>query len=1097
MAKAAKKADKNQPYFQKHRRTLAQVIREYEVNRTSQNLFNDFALFNNLEEGITAHRLRGYQMEALYLLDYLVKCPDNKPEKKDLLDDVDKDAQLKAPFLGFEMATGSGKTMLMGACMYFLSQRYGIRNFLIITPASTDIYQKTIRNFQIGNYESVWAPDTPFTFNLITGDNYTQNLFFDDSKDANIFVFNIAKFGANATNTEKTWESAVWRDEQGNSIGIRQFLKDKPLVIITDEAHHAQTTTAKRIIKNFHPQLVLEFTATSTETDSKTEKTRQSNVHKYDIRRFLEDGHGKLVRALALKTDDRKRKDEVTDGEKQKVIALALVHLLKKEAVLRDPKARGLKPIAFIKVKNDTEYTRKVFHYLREQLAEDTDNVDFVLDKVFEEEREITLLLRELITTQFSGDRVALRRALAEVCRLAIFYYSGCDKETEKKWAGIRKNDIEFVVYINRLDEGIDLPNIYSMAVINDTDSGMLTSVKQIIGRGVRLHKDNREFDDEETDRLKANAEMLHIICDKGKNFEGVIEAIQHEFGLNEKYLSFDQPKIYVTNQAKRELLEGKYIPKIRADFRVRQGVELYGLVEDVETIVGNFLENNCFSGDDDGVKCFLKYKPEGYFTEVNLFGEKEEYHRALQQGGGKPAPLRLTERERKGVYNIVIKRLNCLPDLPRTHRAFEAYFQKLNEIGLKYYRISEENDTDERMAKSLFVNAFAFYYQNHIEKSYFSLDIRRLRDDDSWNLYQHFKDEQIKIPASEQLNSKWYSEKDEGKLKSMVEEQRQFYGFRKSVYAYDKFDSFPEFKLARFLDEKLPGRELIKKEGYGVVSESYPGEWKQMNFWLRNQRQIFFTYGTKRYYPDFIVHKDGTLYLIETKGEVFSDNRKNALLLKLNDVEGIGDIRQYKSVIVFSENLDYDIKESADLETLIKRAETTQYRMQTHSEMVADPPAKEKYTKYVPVYSPEKALKRFVKEQKTGKPDGWYKFELAPGQEKFPESVFATQVKGTAMAPQKGHNEFIVLEYQEDFSKAVGKIALIWHEDIRDENYTDGFTIREVRLEDSKTKKSLFSKLLILQPVNEEYEPIVISDLARGDEAVVIGMEYVFESPF
>ncbi len=323
MAKAAgkstrNKVDKNQPYYQQHRRTLERVIREYEVNRVSANLFNDFALFNNLEEGITAHRLRGYQMEALYLLDYLVKCPDNKPEKKDLLDDVDKDAKIKAPFLGFEMATGSGKTMLMGASIYFLYQRFGIRNFLIITPASTDIYQKTIRNFQIGNYESVWAPDTPFTFNLITGDNYAQNLFFDDSKDANIFVFNIAKFGANATNTDKTWESAVWRDEHGNTIGIRQFLKDKPLVIITDEAHHAQTTTAKRIIKNFHPKLVLEFTATSTETDTKSDKTRQTNVHKYDIRRFLEDGHGKLVRALALKTEDRKRKDEVTDGDKAK-----------------------------------------------------------------------------------------------------------------------------------------------------------------------------------------------------------------------------------------------------------------------------------------------------------------------------------------------------------------------------------------------------------------------------------------------------------------------------------------------------------------------------------------------------------------------------------------------------------------------------------------------------------------------------------------------------------------------------------------------------------------------------------------------------------
>jgi len=60
----------------------------------------------------------------------------------------------------------------MGACVYFLSQKYDINNFLIITPASTDIYQKTIRNFQIGNYDSVWADDTPFAYSGESGPAY-------------------------------------------------------------------------------------------------------------------------------------------------------------------------------------------------------------------------------------------------------------------------------------------------------------------------------------------------------------------------------------------------------------------------------------------------------------------------------------------------------------------------------------------------------------------------------------------------------------------------------------------------------------------------------------------------------------------------------------------------------------------------------------------------------------------------------------------------------------------------------------------------------------------------------------------------------------
>jgi len=64
-------------------------------------------------------------MNALFLLDYLLRCPDNKSEKKDLLEIVDEENDIKAPFLGYEMATGSGKTMLMGACIYFL-----IRNMI-------------------------------------------------------------------------------------------------------------------------------------------------------------------------------------------------------------------------------------------------------------------------------------------------------------------------------------------------------------------------------------------------------------------------------------------------------------------------------------------------------------------------------------------------------------------------------------------------------------------------------------------------------------------------------------------------------------------------------------------------------------------------------------------------------------------------------------------------------------------------------------------------------------------------------------------------------------------------------------------------------
>src|SRR5690606_39081236 len=141
---------------------------------------------------------------------------------------------------------------------------------------------------------------------------------------------------------------------------------------------------------------------------------------------------------------------------------------------------------------------------------------------------------------------------------------------------------------MQKLDEGIDLPNIYAMAVINDTDTEFKTSVKQIIGRGVRLNKDYREFDDED-DILLQQSERLHIVCDKGKNFEEQIEAIQKEFGLIDKYLSYEKDKKQVVNSAKSHLLDGKYLPHIKADLKVKEEnghkVSLIDLISDTNAI--------------------------------------------------------------------------------------------------------------------------------------------------------------------------------------------------------------------------------------------------------------------------------------------------------------------------------------------------------------------------------------------------------------------------------------------------------------------------------------------------------------------------------
>ena len=87
------KAKQPTSYFQEHSKLLQRVIDDYRANSATINLFatNDYAIFNNIETGITKYPLRKYQMEALYILDYLLRCNDGKAEKKHLLEEIDKD----------------------------------------------------------------------------------------------------------------------------------------------------------------------------------------------------------------------------------------------------------------------------------------------------------------------------------------------------------------------------------------------------------------------------------------------------------------------------------------------------------------------------------------------------------------------------------------------------------------------------------------------------------------------------------------------------------------------------------------------------------------------------------------------------------------------------------------------------------------------------------------------------------------------------------------------------------------------------------------------------------------------------------------------
>lgn len=105
-----------------------------------------------------------------------------------------KDFERDFPSFAFSIATGIGKTRLMGACIAYLYLKKGIRHFFILAPNLT-LYEKLIRDFGDTSYEKYvfkglaeFVANPPF---VVTGENYRDSHGMDNifgSIEINIFI---------------------------------------------------------------------------------------------------------------------------------------------------------------------------------------------------------------------------------------------------------------------------------------------------------------------------------------------------------------------------------------------------------------------------------------------------------------------------------------------------------------------------------------------------------------------------------------------------------------------------------------------------------------------------------------------------------------------------------------------------------------------------------------------------------------------------------------------------------------------------------------------------------------------------------------------
>src|SRR3954451_16070874 len=108
------------------------------------------------------------------------------------------------PSLCFALATGVGKTRLMGAFVAYLRLAHGINNFFVLAPNLT-IYNKLIADFRPNTAKYVFKGISEFAVSvpyLITGDTYEQlssvsrGTLRDFEETVGINIFNISKINS-------------------------------------------------------------------------------------------------------------------------------------------------------------------------------------------------------------------------------------------------------------------------------------------------------------------------------------------------------------------------------------------------------------------------------------------------------------------------------------------------------------------------------------------------------------------------------------------------------------------------------------------------------------------------------------------------------------------------------------------------------------------------------------------------------------------------------------------------------------------------------------------------------------------------------------
>ncbi|RYY20370.1 MAG: type III restriction endonuclease subunit R, partial [Cytophagaceae bacterium] len=210
--------------------------------------------------------------------------------------------------LCFALATGVGKTRLMGAFAAYLHRVHGVRHFFILAPNLT-IYSKLIQDFTPGTAKYVFQGVAEFATEpplLITGENYASSLavrhqdLFGQEARVHVNIFNIAKLSKDAKAAKGSGAPRIKRLSEYLGQSYFDYLAGlDDLVLLLDESHRYRAEAGVAVLNELRPVLGLELTATP-QTESSRGPVRFRNIlYEYPLAAAIRDG---LVKEPAVAT---------------------------------------------------------------------------------------------------------------------------------------------------------------------------------------------------------------------------------------------------------------------------------------------------------------------------------------------------------------------------------------------------------------------------------------------------------------------------------------------------------------------------------------------------------------------------------------------------------------------------------------------------------------------------------------------------------------------------------------------------------------------------------------------------------------------------